>query len=51
MILFGLAITILIPIIGWFCGPLIILAGFLIDGKRQKVLQCGHCRAVIANWV
>ena len=51
MILFGLAVTILIPILGWVCGPLIILIALVIDGKRRKVLQCRKCRAVIAETV
>ena len=51
MILFGITITILIPILGWIAGPMIILVALLIDGKRRKVLQCRDCRAVIAETV
>jgi len=50
MVLFGVAVTILIPILGWIAGPIIILVALLIDGKRRKILQCTNCRAVIAQW-
>lgn len=40
----GLAVTILIPILGWVAGPLIMLLALGMGGKRTKVWRCKSCR-------
>jgi hypothetical protein len=45
----GLAITILIPILGWIVGPLLMLLSLGMGGKRSKVWRCKSCHVVIAR--
>ena len=45
----GLVITVLIPVFGWVVGPIIMICGLFIGGKRQKKLICTAktCRTTI----
>lgn len=43
----GLAVTILIPVVGWVIGPLMILLALFMGGKRQKIWRCANCRAFV----
>lgn len=43
----GIAVFILIPIIGWVLGPLMILLSLGMGGKRTKVWRCASCKVAI----
>jgi hypothetical protein len=43
----GVAITILIPVIGWVIAPLLMLLVIGMGGKRTKVWRCGNCRSIM----
>ncbi|MGC4031491.1 MAG: hypothetical protein QM754_07115 [Tepidisphaeraceae bacterium] len=43
----GLAVMILIPLLGWIAGPLIMLLALGMGGKRSKVWRCKSCRVAL----
>ena len=43
----GLAITILIPVLGWVLGPLRMLLSLGMGGKRSKVWRCKSCKVIV----
>ena len=45
----GLAITILIPLLGWIVGPILMLLALGLGGKRSKAWRCKPCHVVIAR--
>ena len=45
----GLAVMILIPILGWVFGPLFMLLALSMGGKRSKVWRCKSCRVALAR--
>jgi len=46
MIIFamGVAITIVIPIVGWVLGPLICISVLLDGGEETKIIYCKKCK-------
>lgn len=39
----GVAVFILIPVVGWVVGPLICLYALFIGGTTQKIWRCSQC--------
>jgi hypothetical protein len=39
----GIMLTLLLPVVGWVCGPIISLAALFMGGKRQAVWKCRDC--------
>ncbi|MCK9523850.1 MAG: hypothetical protein M0R76_12540 [Proteobacteria bacterium] len=43
----GVAVTIGLPVFGWFIGPLICIGALFMGGKRTKVWKCIRCGSIV----
>ena len=47
VLVIGVALILLIPVLGWIVGGLMVIAALFMGGKRQKVWQCHKCKGHI----